>query len=234
MLISETIAVNRVQPNDRLRMLQLMRSYYENVDADQFRLDLEKKDCVIVLRNHGSICGFSTQVLVRKRVSGREVNVLFSGDTVIEERFRNSLSLPVSWGRMMLGILSEQPTVPLFWLLISKGYKTYRYLPVFFRDYFPRPGRALSVFEHEVLDVFTGDLFNGTLDRDDWILRSTRSSQRLRAGVADITETNRQKPEIAFFEAVNPGHANGDELICLTQFTMENLNPFILRKLLKR
>ena len=98
--------------------------------------------------------------------SDKQVRLLFSGDTVIEERHRNSLSLPVAWGKMMLGILSEQPTAPLYWLLISKGYKTYRYLPVFFHDYFPRPGRRLSRFEREVLEAFTGGLFNGTLDRD--------------------------------------------------------------------
>jgi len=234
MLTSEIIAVDCVEHEDRLRMLSLMQMYYENVDADQFYKDLARKDCVIVLRESGVIQGFSTQRLLTNNICGQEVRLLFSGDTVIDQHHRDSLSLPIAWGRMMLDILSRFPVTPLYWLLISKGYRTYRYLPVFFKDYFPCTDRCLSGLEQGILETFTDDLFNGQLDRDSWILRSSGNSQRVRPGVTDITEAKRRKADIAFFEALNPGHASGDELICLAKFEEDNLHPFILRRLLSK
>lgn len=232
MLTSEISSINALRDRDKSRMFELMRTYYENVDSDVFDRDLQRKDWAILLRDSGVIQGFSTQQLLTKCISGKEVRLMFSGDTVIEHHHRDSLALPIAWGRMMLDILSQSPSSPLYWLLISKGYRTYRYLPVFFKDYFPRPNRPLSDLESDILKAFTGDLFNGHLDRTTWVLRSSEKSQRVRPGVADITEEKRKKPDIAFFETLNPGHAMGDELICLSRFDERNLNPFILRKLL--
>ncbi len=231
MLTSETIGVEAVSPADRLSMLELMCAHYEHVDVAQFYEDLDSKDCVIILRHEDAVCGFSTQVLLTKTVSGHKVRVHFSGDTVIEKAHRNSFLLPLAWGRMMLAELHADPTVPLYWLLTSKGYKTYRYLSVFFRDYFPQPGRVLATRERQVLDAFAGHWVNGRLDREFWIVRAAANGQRLRAGVADISDAKLKNPDVAYFDKMNSGHAKGDELVCLARVSDENLNPFILKRL---
>jgi hypothetical protein len=121
--------------------------------------------------------------------------------------------------------------VPLYWLLTSKGYKTYRYLSVFFRDYFPQPNRVIATRERQVLDAFAGHLFNGRLDREFWIVRAASNGQRLRAGVADISDAKLKNPDVAYFDKMNSGHAKGDELVCLARFSDDNLTPFILKRL---
>lgn len=230
MLRSETINVAEVTPKQRERMLALMHEYYENVDALQFNSDLNKKDRIILLKNDETICGFSTQLLSSSNIEGHLVKFLFSGDTIIERPYRNSLALPLAWSKIMLDEINTSPEVPLYWLLTTKGYKTYRYLSVFFNDFFPRPNRELSAFEQQALESFTAQICIEGLDHERWIIRAQPSSQRLRKGVADITDNRLKKPEIAFFEEVNPGHASGDELICLARFCKENLTPFIWRK----
>ena len=46
------------------------------------------------------------------------------------------------WGGLALSLIDERPGAELYWFLIAKGYKTYRFLPVFFRSSIPiRPGR---------------------------------------------------------------------------------------------
>ena len=48
-----------------------------------------------------------------------------------------SLALPVAWGRLMLSLEEVGAGQHLYWLLTSKGYKTYRFLPVFFNEFYP-------------------------------------------------------------------------------------------------
>jgi len=36
---------------------------------------------------------------------------------------------------------------------------------------------------------------------------------------------------VAFFKRMNPGHACGDELVCLTRFHPDNLTDYIRRQL---
>ena len=37
------------------------------------------------------------------------------------------------------------------------------------------------------------------------------------------------RPETAFFLASNPGYVHGDELVCLTELSTENLRPIARR-----
>lgn len=234
MLQASIISVSDILFKDKLMMFSLMRRYYENVSKKQFLSDLEKKDCVIMIKEKKSsaLCGFSTQVLLRRNIKNQDVRIVFSGDTVIDKKHRNSLVLPLTFGKMMLSILKEEPGTPLYWLLTTKGYKTYRYLPVFFKDYFPSPSKKLSSFEKSILTMMGKELLEEKFDAKHWILRAKDGAQRLKPGVADITENRRKKQEIAYFEKMNPNHAQGDDLICLARFSEQNLKPFILKRLL--
>jgi len=232
MLKSSIILISKISPQDKASMFSLMNDYYENVSREQFLSDLEKKDCVITIKEQGLLCGFSTQVLLHRTVGDKNIRILFSGDTVIDKNHRNSLVLPLAWGKMMLSLLKDQPNIPLYWLLTTKGYKTYRYLPVFFKDYFPSPTKELSDFEANILSYIGKELFNGKFDGNRWIIHAKEKDQRLRPGVADITEAKRNKEEIVYFEKMNPNYPLGDELVCLAQFNEQNLKPFILKRLL--
>ena len=48
-----------------------------------------------------------------------------------------SPSLAGSFGHFMLRMLKEHRGTPVYWFLISKGYRTYRFLPVFFNRFYP-------------------------------------------------------------------------------------------------
>lgn len=228
---TEILDAKAVGADDLRAMVSLMDGHYENVTGAGFSADLARKDRVAVFRDRGRIRGFSTLVMLTERIDEVPVRVFFSGDTVMDRSCRNSVALPFAVAREMLRELDRAPAEPMYWLLTSKGYKTFRSLRVFFRDFFPRGGRTLSDFEARVLASVCLRLFDGRLDRDRWTLRASESDQRLRRGVADITDAIRVRPDIADFERLNPGHARGDELVCLARFSRENLRPDTLRKL---
>ena len=123
-LESQTLSVSELHPECIAQMQQLMRGHYDGVSESQFRANLLAKQWVILLRDHGQLCGFSTQVLFDYPLTGRDVKILFSGDTMIEKKHWGSLALPVAWGRLMLSLCAAHPDAELYWLLTSKGYKT--------------------------------------------------------------------------------------------------------------
>ncbi len=230
-LEAQTILVSDLSVTDEAAMLELMQEHYEGVCEDQFVADLHAKQWVILLHREGRFCGFSTQVLFEHCIAGHSVRILFSGDTIIDKSCWGSLALPVAWGRLMLSLAEAEPQTPLFWLLTSKGYKTYRFLPVFFREFYPRYARQTPPFEKLLLESVAARQFGRRFDADAGIVRATLAAQRLREGVANISAERLRDPHVAFFQQANPGHAQGDELVCLARGNRDNLTPYIRRQL---
>lgn len=224
--------IEQISASDRRCMLRLMQATYAEVDPESFEHDLEAKDRAVLLWNGAELRGFSTLTFLDLSIDGLRVSVVFSGDTVVHEKNRNTMALPKAWCELMAERLSTEPGVPLYWLLTSKGYKTYRYLPIFFRDYFPRPDRKLTVCEEKIILTTVAELGITKIDTQQWLIPAARRSQKLHPGVAEISEDRRRNPEIAFFEKANPNHARGDELICLVRFSNENMFPKLWERMM--
>jgi hypothetical protein len=230
-LDAQTLAPQNLSPECVGQMYRLMAAHYEGVSEAQFAVDLAAKQWVILLRDAGQLCGFSTQVVFDHAVGGRSVKIMFSGDTIIDKGHWGSVALPVAWGRLMLSILAANPGVELYWLLTSKGYKTYRFLPVFFHEFFPCHARETPPFEAVLLRSAALARFGVRFDPAAGILHAQPGAQRLREGIADLDEARLRDPHIAYFQQRNPGHRGGDELVCLARFHPDNLHPFIQRQL---
>jgi hypothetical protein len=231
-LKADIVPVNVLSSNDVKRMFALMQRYYLNVNQQQFLKDLSEKDYVIALYDDGILRGFSTWMTFEYENQGCKVNVIFSGDTIIERDCWSSLALPLAWGRLMLAILADKPEQPLYWLLTSKGYKTYRFLPVFFREFYPCLQANTPPFEKALAVQLGQQKYGDRFNAENWVVKARLEDQLLRSGVADISSQQLKNEHIAFFVRTNPGHAQGDELICLAHCHPDNLKPFILRKLL--
>ena len=226
------LTVAEVSPALAGEMLALMQTYYDGVVPEVFAADLRTKHWVIVLREQGVLRGFSTQVCSVMQVDGTPVRILFSGDTIIAPHCWGSLALPVAFGQLTLDLQRGGTTEPpLYWLLTSKGYKTYRYLPVFYRNFYPRYDRPTPIREQQIIDTAALARFGARYDPACSCLRAAPNAQCLRPGVADLEAHRLANPDIAFFQRANPNHARGDELVCLASLARDNLTPFILRYL---
>lgn len=230
----------KVYPIDRLsseqtdRMFEIMSTYYDHVDHQEFLTDLYEKESLILLTDESddSIQGFSTQRLFRHNFQGRELQVLFSGDTIIEQAHWGSLALPVTWGRMMQEILSRAPETPLYWMLISKGFRTYRFFPVFFKEFYPRYDIPTPDWEKGLIDSLGRYRFPERYNEKRGIVQASPGAQRLKESMINLDLSRESRnPHIDFFFRSNPGFAHGDELVCILPFHNDNLRPYILREL---
>ncbi len=163
-------------------MFELMERYYENVRRDVFEADLAEKQWVIqVLHPHsGELCGFSTQMLLDVAVGGRFITALFSGDTIIERAHWGDNALTHVWGRLALSLIDEEPAAELYWFLISKGYKTYRFLPLFFHSFYPHPQRPTPDAVTTIVDALACEKYPRDYDAGRGVIRASAGHDRLR------------------------------------------------------
>jgi hypothetical protein len=226
----------RLTGSDREQMYRLLESYFENTSRRQFDEDLSEKDTVILLRDreNGQVAGFSTLMNIPITLEGQRVAAFFSGDTIIAREHWGSSLLGRLWLRTVFGeadrIRQRSPETLVYWFLISSGYKTWRYLPIFFVDYTPHPQRNPPPFERRVLDALAAAKFGPEYDSGSGVIRFHRASP-LRPGVADVTGSRLRDPLVEFFVRKNPEHARGDELACLAAISRSNLTRAGLRLL---
>lgn len=206
-------------------MFELMTAYYDNVRKQSFLDDLYSKDSVICLRNDesGQLVGFSTQRLLTAEVEGQTRRVLFSGDTIVDRRHWNSPALAQAWGRFALELIDRFAGEPMYWLLFSKGYRTYRFLPLFFHQYAPAIDREAPQGWKEILHSIVHGLHGEGFDDESGVLSGAAiNNYRLRSGVGAVTPERQQDAHVQFFLSCNPGHGQGDELCCIAPLSREN------------
>jgi hypothetical protein len=225
-LAARILTPDDLSPADRDDMYAVMNRHYENVWRAQFDADLSEKDWIIRLTEEGTgrLCGFSTQRLLSLSVDGRPVRVVFSGDTIVAREHWGTTALPVAWGRLAFSIMEQHPAKELYWFLISKGFRTYRFLPLFFNEFYPRHDRDTPLEVRAVIDAVAQVKYPGRYDQTTGLIRATVTSDRLRPDLGEATDARRRDPHVEFFHKRNPRHVNGDELCCLAPLTRQNFS----------
>ena len=226
-------------PADIAAMYHLFAAHYDCTDAASFASDLAEKSHVILFHDGARLCGFSTLTLLALEPNGSTpaCSILFSGDTIITPDYWGEQALALAFCRFVGGLKAAQPAVPLYWLLISKGYRTYRYLHLFARHYWPhywphRPDTQATTANATATDDTQLELilhraasqkFGTAWDRATGLIRFPQSHGQLRPDLALVRPHLREHTDIAFFLEKNLRYAQGEELACITLLDLPNL-----------
>jgi hypothetical protein len=209
--------------SDEARMFQLMRGYYEGVSREQFLADLAKKSQVILLLDarDGQIQGFSTLLCLQVTCGDKTLRGIFSGDTVVEKSYWGQRVLGKAFLRFLFKEKLRRPFAPLYWLLISKGYKTYLMMANNFSEYYPRFDAPTAPGKRAIMDAFYSTLYREAYDAESGVIKPAVGAYKLKTGVAPISGTLiKTNPKVAFFQQANPDWQQGVELACLARMTL--------------
>ncbi len=222
--------VTALSEDQRKAMFALYSRYYEATSKGVFSHDLQDKDQALLLSDQeGVLRGFSTLKLLESDWQGCRCRIIFSGDTIVHHRFWGEQSLAFAWIRQAGSIWAEQPDTPLYWLLIVKGHRTYRYLQAFSRRYYPHWQSPTPAAEQGLMDQLGAELFGEDYDPASGVVHFPVSRGQLQAEWAEPPQEVQVRPEVQLFLQRNPGYRRGDELLCLTELHPDNLRPLARR-----
>lgn len=209
----------------------MLATHFDGVTYADFRRDLAEKEMVAVLHDGADVHGFSTMTTFAVDVFGEAKNIVFSGDTVVDPKCRNQFGLGKCMGEYFMQKLEQLAGLELWYVLISKGWGTYKVLPFTFNEFTPRPDfydpehvavtRAFARYKYP----------NRPLVRDE-VLVAPSDAQRLKNSSDDVIV-----PKSAYgvyFSTHNPNFLRGDELVCVARVTPSNFSRRFQRVLKER
>ena len=224
------VSVHDVDEDQLAALFRLFRNFYNEVDFDQFSSDFREKDGVFIMWSDDSLpVGFSTFRVDEFELPSGTIRTIFSGDTIIDRDHWGNQILAFSWIREAGVIKGRTPFTPLYWFLIVKGHRTYRYLPVFSKCYYPCPDLATPTDIKKIMDHLATTHFGECYDPGTGIIRFPESKGHLKPTYAAIPKNHMEIPEVRFFLEQNPGYSEGDELGCMTELTEDNQKPLAAR-----
>ena len=209
---------------DIAEMRGLLSRHFEGVDETQFARDLSGKSHVLRVWKGEDLVGFSTLLAYRTEIGDESFNVLYSGDTIMSPACWNSPVLARGWIAMVKGVQASLPAGRCLWLLLSAGFRTYRFLPVFWRDFWPRWDAEMPEEVRALRDAIALERFGDCHDPEAGVVRFAMP-HRLTNALAAVPDGRDDDPHVAYFFRKNPGWREGDELVCLTEIDDENLTP---------
>jgi hypothetical protein len=225
-LTSTIVKTTKLTETQKEAMFGLHCRYFCNVQHDIFLRDLHEKGWVIMLYEMGQLVGFSTQQVFRLDAAGAERIFLFSGDTIVEPQHWQDSKLAGSFGHLILRLMDTHPDSAIYWLLISKGFRTYRFLPVYFKRFYPVYYEPTPPEYADLIRQVARYKFKDAYDSENGIVRLGVLGDRLSPEMCVIPEGRKADPHVQFFLARNPAFSEGDELVCLTDISRENLNQY--------
>ena len=196
-------------------MYALMTEFYENMDEAVFRRDFSDKDYCLVLYEEEKIVGFTTQKIMSVTVDGKEIHGVFSGDTIIHKKYWGEPEIFKTWAKFWFEYADKYDE--FYWFLICKGYKTYRILPLFWREFYPNCRSVTPEYEQKIMHSYASYLYPDDYNPSNGVVEYRHVKDRLRPGVTDVDEHRLKNKDIAFFCEANPGHIQGDDLVCIAR-----------------
>lgn len=233
-LTTRFYSIKNVSVPQLLEMHALFIQYYNNADLETFVIDMGKKTGVFILedRIQKRIIGFSTWTEMNVSRDGTDAIGIFSGDTVIEKAYWGNKDLQKCFAKKLFTTKLKHPSRPVFWLLISKGYKTYLLLTNNFQNFYPSHQTHNPKLE-SVVDEYCTKLYPTAYCKKSRLLDFGDEYQNLKEGVAGITaEMKHLDQNIRHFEKLNPTWKKGTELPCAGEVTISALLGFVKKNMI--
>ncbi len=225
-LTSRYVSISDLSLALRDRMFSLFSMHYDCVNRETFDADLTSKNGALMLYDSsGEIQGFST--MLWDAVPMEDCEVVYSGDTIIHPDYWGSREL-ISQFCWLCGQRVRRTPKPLYWFLISKGHRTYQFLPLFSKRWFPSPDH-LDELAARLAATCAEAMFGKAWKPAEGLLRFKESMGQLKPSLAQSTELRLGNRYVQYFQENNPNFASGEELVCMVNMDAENLRGTALR-----
>lgn len=224
-LTFKTHQVPSLLPQQKERMFELMSANYCSMKQEVFYRDLMNKQIVgLIFDEDNKIQGFTTFAINPKGTGTETYYILFSGDTIISPDHWGSLIMIKGWCTAVGEIIATDRKKVWYWYLMSKGHRTYMYLPLFFYSFYP----AADNKEHDqalkpIIDRVSSIMYPENWKPEEGVIKFDSDAGALSPELVQGTYDRKKNAHVAFFLERNPGFHKGDELVCMAILHPDNL-----------
>jgi hypothetical protein len=221
------VPVATLDDSTRHRMASLYLASYDGSSPDTFFGDLAAKSEALLVHAADELIGFTTLRVFEREWRGKPIRVVYSGDTVIERAHWGQQSLSCAWIARMGVLKREHPDIPLYWFLLVKGHRTFRYLPVFGHSFYPHWSEDRGDLK-PLADALACEMFPEAYNPATGVVEFNASRGHLKPHIAWPSAAQLNRPGVRFFLERNPGFQRGHELVCLCEIEEHNMKPLTL------
>jgi hypothetical protein len=201
---------------------RLTQTFYDT-ELDYVESKLKEHQRTVLFRStdERELVGMASVDVYPVVFRGRRLAVIYTSHVLLHEQYRGRNLIQRIGFSTFLETRLRYPFRPIYWFFDTFSYKSYLLLPRNFRDFWPRFDRETPEWEHALINQLAAQTYGA-----DWrptqgiVARSGR--KRLRPETAPLERTNTGIRELEFFAKANPGHAEGDMLVCLCPLTAAN------------
>ena len=233
-LLPTFVSVSELNDVMRDNMYRVFARYYDETSRTRFESDLLEK-CTVLLLNDiaGTLRGFSTIQIWDEDYEDQRLRIFYSGDTIIESEYWGSQALSFNWIYHAGQVKRAAEERRLFWFLIVKGHRTYRYLPSFAITFYPDWRVPHSAFAKGLADRLASRKFRHCYNPETGVVSFDEPHGQLASAWSEPGERQMQREDVRYFLTRNPGYRKGDELVCLCELNADNLRPIARRVFLQ-
>jgi hypothetical protein len=228
-IFSQTKSVSACSPEEKETFYCLLCQGFLGVTWHDFVRDFLEKEAVMILRKEhaeGEIVGWSTLTVLTLVLPDEKVKAVFSGDTVVLPEYRSGTGLGIELARYFLHVYEQFSLHKVYYVLTSKGWRTYKIMPFFFKEFAPRHDRPTTAYDTMLIDAFGKKKYPHHYQTDTGVI--TCSPQRVRPESIDAAP-RRPDTHTAYFLEHNPGYLEGHELICVARIAPDNFTNTVRR-----
>lgn len=213
---------------DLKQITDLYLAYFDGSSKQMVISDLENKTEILLVYFNDELVGFSTLQLYDFEWEGRLIQVIYSGDTIVDQAHWGQQALAFAWIANLGKLKRARPEVPLYWFVILKGHRTYKFLPAFGKSFYPHWSIDRSDLK-PLVDALARQKFGSDYNPKTGLVEFAESRGHLNPEIAHPTQSEKNRDSVRFFLERNPGYLKGHELACLCEISEQNMKPLTKR-----
>jgi hypothetical protein len=231
-VVTQVRRTENLTPGDWDDIWALTSEFYD-VERDYAEAELNRRERIALFRMNGALLGMASITIYTENFRGRRVVVINTSHVLIRENWRGRNLIQKLGFRTFLATRARFPFRPIYWFFDTFSYKSYLLLPRNFRRFWPRHDAPTPEPRAALIDQLATRLY-GPAWRPSRGVAVRSGQKRLRSSAAPLTLSADSSPDLRFFAAANPGHAEGDMLVCLCPLTLGNWLNVARRALARR
>ena len=203
-------------------MYKLFEEYYSDVSFADFEKDLRnKKDALVFFDKKANVVGFTTILHINKKLAnGSNATFIFSGDTVVDRKYWGKKILQKAFYRYVVKLVIIKIGRPVYWMLMSKGHKTFMILKKNFMNSYPDVKKMLPADIKEAMDEFYTERFGSAYKKEKGLIVFDSSKGAVKNQFADATVKALEDKNLQLFMKLNPDYKMGHELACIARVSI--------------